>query len=98
MEHTGYYGHQFCQFLKINNYDYAVVNPLQIKHSMGFKREKSDKTDAKIIAQYGLRSQQELHLHSNLEGYLLDFQILINHRKYLQKLELGLDNQKKSTI
>lgn len=93
LEHTGYYGHQFCLFLKDKGYDYAAVNPLQIKHSMGFRREKSDKADAHSIAQYGLRFQQDLHLNTNLENELLQLQILVNHRKHLQKQELGLNNR-----
>ncbi len=95
LEHTGYYGHQFCFFLKQKGYDYAAVNPLQIKHSMGFRREKSDKADALSIARYGLRFQQGLHLNTNLEDELLALQVLVNHRKHLQKQELALNNRHK---
>ena len=95
LEHTGYYGHRFCLFLKQKGYGYAAVNPLQIKHSMGFRREKSDKADALSIARYGLRFQQELHFNTNLEGELLALQVLVNHRKHLQKQELALNNRHK---
>ena len=95
LEHTGYYGHRFCLFLKQKGYGYAAVNPLQIKHSMGFRREKSDKADALAIAQYGLRFQQSLHFNANLEDELLALQILVNHRKHLQKQELALNSRHK---
>lgn len=95
LEHTGYYGHRFCLFLKEKGYDYAAVNPLQIKHSMGFRREKSDRADALAIARYGLRFQQELHLNTNLEGELLALQVLVNYRKHLQKQELALGSRHK---
>ncbi len=95
LEHTGYYGHKFCLFLKQKGYDYAAVNPLQIKHSMGFRREKSDKADALSIARYGLRFQQDLHFNTNLEDEILALQVLVNHRKHLQKQELALNNRNK---
>ncbi len=95
LEHTGYYGHGFCHHLKQKGFDYAAVNPLQIKHSMGFRREKSDKADALSIARYGLRFQQDLHFNTNLEDELLALQVLVNHRKHLQKQELALGSRHK---
>lgn len=93
MEHTGYYGVKFCQFLQQHAIDYAAVNPLQIKHSMGFRREKTDKADALAIAQYALRTQDDLFLNDSLSNELLSLQVLVNYRKQLQKIELGLKHR-----
>lgn len=90
MEHTGYYGFKFCQFIEKQNWTYAAVNPLQIKHSLGFRREKTDKADAQAIAQFGLRCQDELFFNDNLSEQLLPLQVMVNQRKYLQKLQLGI--------
>jgi len=52
LEHTGHYAHHLIMFLKKKNYDYAEVNPLKIKRSMGLRREKSDKADSKVIGMF----------------------------------------------
>ena len=62
---------------------------------MGFRREKSDKADSLSIAMYGIRFQQELHFNTNLDDELLALQVLVNHRKHLQKQELALNNRHK---
>jgi transposase len=53
MEHTGQYSYRFESFLRDNGIDYCKIAALQIKRSMGMIRGKSDKVDAKRIAEYG---------------------------------------------
>ncbi|RYE55892.1 MAG: IS110 family transposase [Sphingobacteriales bacterium] len=52
MEHTGRYSRKFENFLSSNKIGYCKVPALQIKRSMGLVRGKSDKIDAKRIAEY----------------------------------------------
>lgn len=62
MEVTGIYHLQLATFLHKNNIDVSVVNPLSIKRfaQMQLKRNKTDKADAKIIAQYGISQSPKL--------------------------------------
>lgn len=55
MEATGYYHYQLAHFLVENNILTSVENPLSIKRfiQMKLSRIKTDKTDAKMICQYG---------------------------------------------
>ena len=95
MEHTGYYSQALCEYLTKKRIEYALINPLKIKRSMGLQRGKSDKADSKVIAMYGLKFQEELHLGTALEADLLDLQLLLAHRKRLQDKELALQRHEK---
>ena len=53
MEHTGQYSYRFESFLRANSLDYCKIAALQIKRSLGMIRGKTDKVDAKRIAEYG---------------------------------------------
>ena len=53
MEHTGRYSRKFENFLATNAINYCKLPALEIKRSMGMQRGKSDKIDAKRIAEYG---------------------------------------------
>lgn len=88
LEHTGYYSRELCRFLEQKGLDYALLNALSIKRSMGMRREKSDKYDSLIIARYGLKFYDELKPGSLLQGDLLQFQLLLSHRKRTQDLSL----------
>jgi len=53
MEHTGQYSNRFETFLRTNGIGYCKIAALEIKRSLGMTRGKSDKVDAKRIAEYG---------------------------------------------
>jgi transposase len=53
MEHTGQYSYRFESFLRTNSINYCKIAALEIKRSLGMIRGKSDKVDAKRIAEYG---------------------------------------------
>jgi transposase len=53
MEHTGQYSHRFELFLRSQGIDYCKIAALEIKRSLGIVRGKSDKVDARRIANYG---------------------------------------------
>ena len=52
MEHTGRYSRKFEAFLTENSISYCKVAALEIKRSIGLQRGKTDKIDAKRIADY----------------------------------------------
>jgi transposase len=53
MEHTGLYSNRFEAFLRTHGIGYCKMAALEIKRSAGMIRGKSDKVDAKRIAEYG---------------------------------------------
>lgn len=95
LEHTGYYSRSLCRFLDKNELEYALLNALSIKRSMGMRREKSDKYDSLIIARYGLKFYDELKPCSFLKGDLLELQLLLAHRKRTMDKELAYLRQEK---
>lgn len=95
LEHTGYYSRELCRFLDKQALDYALLNALSIKRSMGMRREKSDKYDSLVIARYGLKFYDELKPGSFLQGDLLRFQLLLAHRKRTQEKEMAYHHQEK---
>ena len=90
MEHTGYYTHAFCSFLQKKHIAFSLINPLQIKRSMGMRRGKTDKRDSEMIALYGMRFQEDLKVSKVLDKELLTLQLLLAQRKRLLDMELSL--------
>lgn len=77
LEATGNYHYQFVVFLEEQGIAKSILNPLSVKRyaQMKFKRTKTDKLDAEIIARYGyeqrppfdqLPSEEQRHLRSLL--------------------------------
>ena len=62
MEGTGVYQSRLAHWLFEEGFFVSVVNPLVIKRygQMHLKRVKTDKADARLIAEYGWKYQQEL--------------------------------------
>ena len=72
-ENTGRYSRLLSIFLQENNLTFSMVNALEIKKSMGLKRGKSDKKDAKTIAVYAWKNRDHIQpsvLHSQQVGQL----------------------------
>ena len=62
MEHTGVYVLPLACYLSEKKIDFCLENPLHIKASMGIRRGKNDKADAKMIARYACLHAQELKI------------------------------------
>lgn len=91
MEHTGVYSLPLCGFLKSQGQAYVLENPLRIRRSLGLRRGKSDKADAKAIAEYGWRFQHELPNRRPLPSeLLLRVQALLSLRFRLVRYRQGL--------
>ncbi len=85
MEHTGVYTMPLCCFLSDHRLDYALVSGLEIHRSLGLKRGKSDKADAKDIARYACLHASEIKLYELPEKILLKLRLLLTHRERLLK-------------
>jgi transposase len=60
MEYTGIYTYSLEQFLQKHDIDYVKRPALDIKRSVGIRRGKTDKADARMISQYGWHRREEL--------------------------------------
>jgi transposase len=87
-EDTGVYSIVLSKFLAQNSYSLWLENALQIKRSVGIKREKNDKVDSYAIALYAFRyadKAREFHLpDAALESLsnLLAFRERLLHNKH----------------
>ena len=82
-EHTGLYGIILTEYLVKKKYFVWIENPMQIKLSMGVKREKNDRIDSKEIALYAYRFQDKAQCFSLQDKSLKSLQLLLSFRNRL---------------
>ena len=92
MEHTGLYSFCFERFLHRHQICFTKVNALAIKRSLGLVRGKSDKVDAKRIAEYGNEKRSKLVAEAPPSGELQRLQLLHSTRERLVKQKAALLN------
>ena len=80
-ENTGVYSMPLNIFLSERKCDFAEIPALEIKKSKGITRGKSDKTDAKDIALYGLRNLDKITLSSAPQIEILQLKFLFAERE-----------------
>lgn len=80
-ENTGIYSSLLALVLSENKLDYAQVPALEIKRSLGITRGKSDKVDAKEIAQYAKRNTDKITLSILPELSLQQLKIVFAERE-----------------
>lgn len=88
-EHTGIYSSVLAEFLTSKQLDYAIVPGLEIKRSMGIKRGKDDKSDARQIALYAYRRKDEIELFHPPEKDIQDIRRLLSLRDKVVKQRAG---------
>ena len=92
MEHTGLYSFCFENFLSQHQIPFTKINALAIKRSLGLVRGKSDKIDAKRIAEYGHEKRSKLIAETPISRELQRLQILHSTRQRLVKQKASLLN------
>ncbi len=90
LEHTGVYALAVCSFLEDMNLLYSLQPGLQIKRSMGIKRGKNDRIDAKILAKYAYLYRNEIQLYRLPSKTLLEIKNLLSYRERLVKSKVAL--------
>lgn len=85
LEHTGLYSVPFCLFLSKNELNYSLVAGNEIKESMGITRGKSDKTDAKRIAQYAYKNKDFMRIHTLPSQEIRQLKALMGLRRRAMK-------------
>lgn len=98
MEHTGLYPYLFEKFLFKKEVRFAKVNAKLIRMSSGILRGKSDKADAKRIAEYGVQKIQELRwerIRSNASDRL---KLLLMARNQFVKVRTSFMNMREEIV
>jgi transposase len=89
MEHTGIYSYQLEQYLHIQKIAFAKASGLVIKRSSGIVRGKSDKIDAKRIAEYAASNKKKLRISQPVDKDHLELKNLISLRDKLVRDRAG---------
>lgn len=92
MEHTGLYSFCFETFLHRHRISFTKINALAVKRSIGLVRGKSDKIDARRIAEYGHEKQEKLEPEVACSKDTQRLQLLYSTRERLVKQKTGLLN------
>lgn len=96
MEHTGHYGYLLvCEF-SLPKLSFSLLNPLDLKKSMGLVRGKSDTVDAYRIASYALRHQHTLTQSGFAQQDLRKLKVTVSAREGLKKESVKLQNRIKA--
>jgi transposase len=83
MEYTGVYTYRLEKFLHEQHVDFVKRPALDIKRSAGMKRGKTDKTDARMISQYGWYRREELRPMKAVSHTQQQLQQLMTYRDKL---------------
>ncbi len=92
MEHTGHYGALLAFRLTQRNICFSMINPLEVKHSVGLSRGKTDPVDAYRIAAYALSNIHRLKPYILPGKQLQKMKALVSIRKRYTKIIVQLKN------
>lgn len=98
LEATGQYGDGVAEYLFTHGFPVSVVNPARIKHygNSKLRRNKTDKADAQLIAEYCLREKPALWTPP--PASFKDLQALVRHLEGLQATKLQESNRLQSGV
>ena len=95
MEHTGLYSYCFENFLHDHYIAFSKVSALAVKRSIGLARGKSDKIDARRLADYGFEKKDKLTIEIRTSKELQRLQFLYTTRERLVRHKAALVNSMK---
>jgi len=90
LEHTGVYGSILLRELSARTLTVCLESALNIKLSLGMQRGKSDKVDARRIAEYAMRFTDKLKQWQPRREVIIKLQLLIRLRDRLVKAKTDL--------
>jgi transposase len=97
-ENTGCYSRQLSVFLQDAGISFTSLDALDLKRSMGLTRGKSDKKDARIIAQYAWRKRDELKCTTLSDPAIDQLKALLGHREKLIKHRTSYKNASQGLV
>jgi len=89
-EHTGLYSRELTAFCQMQQLCFCIESPVNIKRSLGLKRGKDDKVDAREIAHYAYLRRDELKPYRLPADKVQQLQLLLTQREQLVKQRSGL--------
>ncbi len=96
MEHTGHYGALLVWLLSQKQVTFYVVNPLELKNSMGIQRGKTDPVDAYRIASYTIGHKHRLKAYRLPTETLRKIKAWMAARERYVKIVVQLKNSLKA--
>ena len=98
LEATGQYGDGIAEYLFTQGFPVSVVNPARIKYygNSKLRRNKTDKADAQLIAEYCLREKPAIWTPP--PASFKDLQALVRHLEDLQGTKLQESNRLQSGV
>lgn len=84
-EHTGLYSLPLSVFLNQAQYSFTIIAGLELKRSLGIRRGKSDKADARAIAEYAYEKREKIKLYQMPGEIILKLKRLLSYRERLVK-------------
>jgi len=100
-ENTGDYCRKAADYIYGKGYDLWLANPLAIKRNNPMQRQKTDKTDAKMIAEYAMRHYDQRKLYESPSKAMSNLRELYLYRNYLVNLRKSVlvrDGEKHYTL
>jgi transposase len=91
MEHTGIYNIALMEFLCDQNLSVCLESGKQIKLSMGLQRGKNDKIDARRIALYALKNEDDLRQWHAPRKEMKALKALLTQRNMLLQTKVNLE-------
>src|SRR3954451_22926790 len=89
MEYTGGYEYKLMQYCESKNISYCRIPGLAIKNSLGIIRGKTDKVDARRIAQYAVEKSHSLNAAGPINTTILELRQYLSFRKRLVRESAG---------
>lgn len=96
LEHTGHYGSSLINCLSEKGFIFYLINPLDLKRSLGIQRGKSDAKDAYRIAEYAISKKHKLTPYRLPSKNLSTLKALITARERYVKMSVQVQNSLKA--
>lgn len=96
LEHTGHYGSVLVYCLSELGFTFYLINPLELKKSLGIQRGKSDAKDAYRIAEYAITNQHKLTPFNLPAKNLSKLKALMTARERYVKISVQIQNSLKA--
>lgn len=91
-ENTGLYSVKLSIYLAGKGYFMWLEHALEIKYSMGVRREKTDKADSRCIAMYAMRHEDKARRFTPKSTTMQALEILLSRRDLLVKMKGQLNS------
>lgn len=96
LEHTGHYGTALIHCLADKGFDFYLINPLDLKKSLGIQRGKTDAKDAYRIAEYSIIHKHRLEYHKLPSNALRSLKPMVTARERYVKISVQIQNSLKA--